>query len=963
MQKHSKFIGENLLHSNNERSSTYQSYFYFFFCTNCARSSNFSQVWEDEPHAQTILLKGCGGKAFCAGGDIRSLYDNGLKARQGDKKGKANWVNFFEDEYRLNFMTSQMMTPYIPFMNGITMGGGVGISVHSKFSMATENTLFAMPETGIGFFPDVGGSHFLSRLRKNVGFYLGLTGARLKGADVIHAGIAKHFAYSFDYNSLHSLLIDGHDKYSYTQRVVDYISVPVENLPAFTLQPHLETIDRCFSKETVEEIMQALREEKKDVEFAQEALKMMERASPLSLKIALKQIRNGASMDLIDCLKQEFRIAQNMLHNDDFYTGVKATLITKERNARPAWKHKSVEDVTDAEVDAFFQLPEEGRDLEVGPGVTVRGRGWRRLLNKKYQDPATWTELGLVNPAYGAADVMNRVSGYSEHTDDLNYFSQAAYWRFIFSSARFPGSTEYYEEENRKIRSLFGYLDDLSTRTTALNFHKNLRDSDIKKIAKNAIMTPDLRQALITADRDLSIRPMDFLLNVQDWKIGADPEVVEYYTLTPEVAKQYFNDVISSTTLPIDFVVLTFVSAAKKYIPGFVMSSDRENMILIAIAKAREMVTNKFAFPPPPVKTESGDLHLFSLETLASIDIDTYYSLLQNELSYDDVLSVGTDGLYVSTKLENNKMNKTGFNTTLKSVMESENMTREEILEKFMDWIDTPATSMNVSDILLPNISRSVATELIRLNKSGDFDLAPIASKARGDLHKLAVQQFKTVAIESRVPPELAADFAEWYVTRNTVDSSLGEMKNTIDIHANIVDHWLQELEYRSSAEIYDELKAEHDFPANEIIDEAVAKEQPLGYEVKVNKRGNTTSSKAIYPTIVDFPEFATHMFNNLKSDTRDLLSSTFVVPKTPEESEIRDNASFWAYIGAFKNFTSRPTLAVDIIPGEKYGAAQSQDTVTENDVGVRILPPAYVRRAAFAKKNNIPFQIPLRDD
>ncbi len=896
----------------------------------------------------------------------------------------AKWVNFFEDEYRLNFMTSQMLTPYIPFMNGITMGGGVGISVHSKYSMATENTLFAMPETGIGFFPDVGGSHFLSRLRKNLGMYLGLTGARLKGADVVHAGIARHFAYSFDYNSLHNLLVDGHDKYTYTQSAIDYISVPVENLPSFTLEPHLNLIDECFSKNSVEEIVEALKQHS-DNPFAVEALQMIERASPLSLKIAFKQIRNGATLDLLDCLKQEFNIAQNMVYNDDFYTGVKATLITKQRNSRPEWKHASIHDVTDAEVDKFFEIPEGGRPFEAGPGVTVRGRGWRRLLNKKFVDPHSSVSTNMGNPAYTGADAMTRVSGSTEFGDEEAYLSQAAYWRFMFSSARFPGSEEYYEAERTKVRSLFQHLDDLSTRTTALNFFKNVRTQDFKKIADNAIVDADLEEALRIADSNLAVRATDVLLAVKSWNYASgDHNIIGHFNLDPSRLEAVFRNLISSTLCPPRLVYLAWKGLLHRFgKQGDVnveVDEDRLNMIMAVTNKAHELVNRKIAFPPPPVVITENDeilseysaklqgvvgtkVDIFDARCLATIDIDLFYDICNNFILFEDTMFVDEQGQYQSTlraKLaEAAKTNPDSelMTQSLGDITSNTKYTREQIVEDFTKWLETPLVTANVADVLLPNISDSILVELLRLNTAGDFKIAPETSAARRELNALAITHYEDVAKELNVPSELAHDFAEWMVNKQIMNPTLADRTETVNLHADIVGSWLQEIETRSSESIYQELNANLGMELEKDFVEEMKKEKPIGYDVDNN-------NQALYPSIGNFELAAMDTYKNLEDSTRSLDCDDLTeMPTDPVEADLFQGSHFWRYIGAFQNFIVDHKASVDIIMQNHYNVASGGREPNEDDIAAVQLPPSYVRRALFAKKNKIPFQIPLRDD
>lgn len=241
-----------------------------FSCPSTIALLKRDQSDEENQVCQSILVRGAGAKAFCAGGDIVSIAKDAARAQKGDGDAYQRFVGFFRDEYRLDYMTSKLSKPYIPWYNGIVMGGGVGISVHNRVRVATEQSLFAMPETTIGFFPDVGGSHFLPRLDPGLGMYLALTSARLKGADLVHAGVATHFAYNHEFDNLYNKLNDGHETADYVYRALGSVSQPQELLPAFTLEKHMDCIARCFTKGSVEQIIEALNAETgRDAAFAQ----------------------------------------------------------------------------------------------------------------------------------------------------------------------------------------------------------------------------------------------------------------------------------------------------------------------------------------------------------------------------------------------------------------------------------------------------------------------------------------------------------------------------------------------------------------------------------------------------------------------------------------------------------------------------------------------------------------------
>lgn len=267
--------------------------------------------WESEK--SLVIIKGAGEKAFCAGGDVRAITESGLK---GENLGKE----FFRSEYSLNALIGTYHIPYVAFIDGITMGGGVGLSVHGHYRVATERTLFAMPETAIGLFPDVGGTYFLPRLGGKLGLFLALTGHRLKGTDVYKAGIATHFCESSKLKDLEKELISCTNPESNVADILNKFSN--ESLPKnveFSLCPYVEKIDSYFSAKTVEEIFKNL--ETDGTEWATKLLETLSTMSPTSLKISKQAIEEGASKDLQECLATEYRLAVHACEGHDFYEG------------------------------------------------------------------------------------------------------------------------------------------------------------------------------------------------------------------------------------------------------------------------------------------------------------------------------------------------------------------------------------------------------------------------------------------------------------------------------------------------------------------------------------------------------------------------------------------------------------------------------------------------------------------
>lgn len=310
--------------------------------------------------ANIIVIKGAGEKAFCAGGDVASLAE----ANKTGPEGQAASTEFFAKEYQLDHLIATYSKPYVAFLDGVTMGGGVGLSVHAPFRVATERTLFAMPETTIGFFPDVGGSFFLPRLDGELGTYLALTSDRLEGVHAMYAGIATHYLHSSSLPDLEARLAELTFTDSATidernQIVNDTIEEFVTGLPEneeFTLSgPTREAIDRCFSFDTIEAIVAAL--ERESSPWATKTLETLISRSPTSVRVALRQLRLGREWSIDYAFQREFLIASRFMKHPDFVEGVEAKLVEKRD---PKWDPATLEETTDAMVDEFFTIPEGG---------------------------------------------------------------------------------------------------------------------------------------------------------------------------------------------------------------------------------------------------------------------------------------------------------------------------------------------------------------------------------------------------------------------------------------------------------------------------------------------------------------------------------------------------------------------------------------------------------------------------
>lgn len=290
-----------------------------------------------------VLITGEGERGLCAGGDIRALYDHG---RDKSNPGEV----FFRDEYRMNAQIATYKKPYIAVMDGITMGGGVGISAHGALRIVTERTRMAMPETGIGFFPDVGGTWLLSHAPGEIGTFMGMSGESFGGADAIYAQFADVFVQSAKLPALIEALaaLPASTTLAQARAAVAAFS---EAAPV-PLAAHRALIDRCFAFDTVEEIFAALAAS--DDAFAHKALETLQHKSPTSLKVTLKLLRLARQdKDLQESLEREFAATYTVLASDNFYEGVRAAVVDKDRN--PKWSPATVAEVPDTMVAQYLR--------------------------------------------------------------------------------------------------------------------------------------------------------------------------------------------------------------------------------------------------------------------------------------------------------------------------------------------------------------------------------------------------------------------------------------------------------------------------------------------------------------------------------------------------------------------------------------------------------------------------------
>ena len=281
-------------------------------------------------------------------------------------EGQAASKAYFALEYTLDHLIATYPKPYIAYMDGITMGGGVGLSAHAPFRIATERTVFAMPETTIGFFPDVGASFFLPRMDGSVGTYLGLTSERLQGVNTFYAGIATHYIHSSSLPTLTERLSEltfrDYDPLATRLKVIDATieefgtGLP-NNEPMLMAGKLRKAVDRCFQYDTVERIIEALEQEKSGAmrEWAEKTLKTLSERSPTSLKVALKEIRLGNNWGIADAFRREYHIAEKFMEHADFVEGVSARLVNKTPTA-PKWNPPTLEDVSDKDVNDIFTV-------------------------------------------------------------------------------------------------------------------------------------------------------------------------------------------------------------------------------------------------------------------------------------------------------------------------------------------------------------------------------------------------------------------------------------------------------------------------------------------------------------------------------------------------------------------------------------------------------------------------------
>ncbi|KPM34363.1 hypothetical protein AK830_g12211 [Neonectria ditissima] len=381
--------------------------------------------WEKSDMANVIVMKGAGEKSLCAGGDVAALAKYNQEGEDGWKKS----ADYFALEYKLDHYIATYQKPYIAFMDGITMGGGVGLSAHAPFRIATEKTVFAMPETTIGFFPDVGASFFLPRMNGSIGTYLALTSERVSGPNVFYSGLATHYLHSTSLPDLEARLAelrfrDSDDLPTRLALVNATLEEFCTGLP-YDQPIHLggevrQAIDRCFNKNNINDIIAALEEERGSTEeWARKQLATLQKRSPTAVHVALRQMRLAGKWDIAEAFKKEHQIASKFMQHHDFTEGVTALLVRKET---PVWKPESLAAVGSENVSKPFFEFDDKKNIELfndrtfsqyphaNLGVPTE-KEIKQLLRDNRYTPKQLSRAVVVsrNGRQGISDVVNEI--------------------------------------------------------------------------------------------------------------------------------------------------------------------------------------------------------------------------------------------------------------------------------------------------------------------------------------------------------------------------------------------------------------------------------------------------------------------------------------------------------------------------------------------------------------------------
>lgn len=305
-------------------------------------------AWESDDTIKAVVIKSASDKAFCAGGDVRWLYEMG-------KKEDPRQMDFFWHEYRLNHFIHHFKKPYVALMDGMTMGGGVGISLHGSHPIASENFTFAMPETSIGFFPDIGASYLLAQCLGDYGVYLGLTGSLITAADAYALGLVRSIVPSNQFESLFNELVDTKYGDNPFDRVSTCINNYAQNETAAPIMQCQTNIQEVFHQASMEAILSSL--QATNTAWHADTFKILQQKSPLSLKITLEQLRRAKTLNVTECIQMDYCLVQHFMRDHDFYEGVRALLIDKDKS--PQWQPQTLESITSYRILQYFECLSE----------------------------------------------------------------------------------------------------------------------------------------------------------------------------------------------------------------------------------------------------------------------------------------------------------------------------------------------------------------------------------------------------------------------------------------------------------------------------------------------------------------------------------------------------------------------------------------------------------------------------
>lgn len=293
-------------------------------------------AWRDDPAVRLVTIEGAGGRAFCAGGDVRAIRSLSLAGEH------AAIEAFFVAEYAVNRMIAEYPKPYVALIDGLSMGGGLGVSIHGSHRVVTEHATMAMPETAIALFPDIGATFFMPRLPGETGMFLALTGARVSPGDALHTGLATHVVPRAGLAALTRAL---------AREGIAALAAHAVPPPESLLAADRPAIDRCFAGPSVPAIIAAL--EAEGTAWASATLATLAQMSPTSLTVTFEALRRGATMSLADCLATELRLTRGMTRHPDFIEGVRAQVVDKTRDAR--WTPPTLAEVDPADIAALFE--------------------------------------------------------------------------------------------------------------------------------------------------------------------------------------------------------------------------------------------------------------------------------------------------------------------------------------------------------------------------------------------------------------------------------------------------------------------------------------------------------------------------------------------------------------------------------------------------------------------------------